>query len=213
MAQPAVTSLRPVADPAGQAGVVTLPVSRESRPVTDAELVRRVRIGDLEAFDTLVDRHIDSAYAAALALLANPADAEDACQDAFITALERLGQCRDASRFRAWLLQIVRNRAHNIRRYRGIRCEVDLEGISPLRSTSNPARDLERAELRAHLVIALRRLSELQRQVVVLFDMEGWTHRDISEMLEISEGASRAALFKGRSALRRLLERPSDRPD
>src|SRR5690606_10874822 len=102
----------------------------------------------------------------AFALLANPADAADVCQDAFIMALERLDQCRDAARFRPWLLQIVRNRAHNLRRYYGVRSEVDLAGVSPLRSASNPALDAERAELRGQLTGALQKLTDLQRQVV-----------------------------------------------
>lgn len=201
----AATNLRPLAEPAQKATVVRLPVSSQSDLPSDAELVDRARAGDLEAFDQLVDRYLDAAYATAFALLANPADAEDACQDAFITALERLDQCREAARFRPWLLQIVRNRAHNLRRYFGVRSEVDLAGVSPIRSSSNPALDTERAELRGQLATALQTLTDLQRQVVVLFDMEGWSHHEIAENLNISSGASRAALFKGRTALRQLL--------
>ena len=213
MAVHAITNLRVAADSGRQAAVSRLPVSPQAHPVSDADLVQRVRLGDVEAFDTLVDRHVDAAYAAAFALLANAADAEDVCQDAFIAALERLEQCRDGARFRPWLLQIVRNRAHNLRRYHGIRSEVDIQGVSPLRSASNPAADTERAELRGQLIDALRQLTEMQRQVVVLYDMEGWTHRDIAEILAISDGASRAALFKGRSALRQLLGSLTDRHD
>ena len=209
----AATQLRPYAEADQQAKVVRLPVSSPSNQLSDADLVERSRSGDLGAFDQLVDRHVDAAYATAFALLANPADAEDVCQDAFITALERLDQCRDGARFRPWLLQIVRNRAHNLRRYYGVRSEVNITDISPVRSASNPSLDAERAELRGQLTIALLKLTDLQRQVVVLFDMEGWNHHDISETLDISEGASRAALFKGRTALRQLLASLRNRLD
>ena len=185
--------------------VLRLPVTPQKAVPSDAVLVEKARQGDSRAFGILVDRYVDVAYTIALSLLSSPADAQDTCQDAFITALERLDQCRDPSRFRAWLLQIVRNRAHNIRRFRGVRSEVDLDTITPLRSDSNPALETERAELRDQILAALPKLTELQRQVLMLFDLEGWTHHDISEDLGISEGASRAALFKGRTALRRLL--------
>lgn len=205
MAAHARTDLDPVTPVARKTVILRLPVSSQPGSTSDAELVERVRAGDAEAFDELVERHLDAAYAAAFAVSASREDAEDACQDAFIAALKRLEQCRDGSRFRAWLLRIVRNRAHNIRRYRALRAVVSFVESSAQGFGSDPALDTERAESREHIMVALRRLSSRQREVVVLFDMEGWTHRDIAESLGISEGASRAALFKGRLELRRLL--------
>lgn len=172
---------------------------------TDAELVEKAQGGDVEAFDMLIHRHLESAHTAAISLLANRDDAEDVCQDAFLTAFKRLGQCRDSSRFRAWLLRIVRNRAHNFRRYYTRHVAVDIAASTEVPARSDPAREAEKAELREVLMNALRGLSERQREVVLLFDMEGWSHQDISASLGISEGASRAALFKGRSQLRSRL--------
>src|SRR5438552_10937185 len=87
---------------------------------SDALLVALTIEGDPQAFGELVRRHIRSAYAIALASLANPADAEDVCQDSFIVALQRLEECRDRARFAAWLFLIVRNRAQHYRRYRNM---------------------------------------------------------------------------------------------
>jgi RNA polymerase sigma-70 factor, ECF subfamily len=179
----------------------------------DAELVTRTLRGEAEAFDRLIDRHLDAAYAVSLALTARPADAEDVCQDSFLVALEKLEQCRDPARFRVWLLQIVRRRAHNLRRFHGVRSEVDIEAVSPLRSSSNPALDAERSDLRDHVAQALEQLSDLQRQVLILFCMEGWNHAEIAQSLEITIGGSRAALFKARSSLRGQLEHLSDGSD
>jgi RNA polymerase sigma factor (sigma-70 family) len=179
----------------------------------DEELVNDAVHGDLEAFDRLMDRHIDAAYAVSLALTARPADAEDVCQDSFLLALEKLEQCRDPARFRAWLLQIVRNRAHNFRRYHHLRGEVDIHAVSPLRANSDPAKDAERSDLRHRVLDAMNELTELQRQVLLLFDMEGWNHAEIAANLKITVGASRAALFKARSSLRGQLGNLSDSLD
>ena len=95
--------------------------------VSDATLVERTRRGDAAAFDTLVRRHLRAAYAVALARVGEPADAEDVCQDAFITALRRIDDCRQPDRFAAWLLRIVRNRAHDHVRGRTVREAVPLD--------------------------------------------------------------------------------------
>jgi len=174
-------------------------------PDSDASIVERARKGDAEAFESLVRRYLRAAHAVALSVLGETADAEDACQDAFIAALERLNDCRNPDRFGAWLLQIVRNRAHNLRRYRNVRSAVPLEDISVATDGASPAKCAERAELREWLVSALAKLSDVQREVVVLHDLEGWRHREIAEVLGLPEGTVRAHLFHARRILRPLL--------
>jgi RNA polymerase sigma-70 factor (ECF subfamily) len=179
-------------------------MARDWRPdVPDAFLVERARRGDAAAFEALVRRHYRAAFAVALARLGNAMDAEDVCQDAFIRALERLDD-PDPGRFAAWLLQIVRNRAHNYRAYRKVREAQPLETVSAA-GPADPGRDAERARLRAELETALMQVSEIQREVVLLHDLEGWKHREIAGALEISEGMSRQHLMAARRALRELL--------
>lgn len=172
---------------------------------SDAVLVGRARGGDATAFDALVRRYLSAAYAVALARVGEPADAEDVCQDAFLTALERLDECRKPEQFGAWLLQIVRNRAHDLRRYRTVRTALPLESAEVAAPRENPEHDAERAELRADLLEAVQGLTELQREVLLLYDFEGWSHREIAEKLGISEGSARVHLFNGRKALRERL--------
>ena len=172
--------------------------------IADAVLVERARGGDGVAFEGLVRRHFRAAYAVALAILGNQADAEDVCQDAFIRVLERLEDCRHPDRFAAWLLQIVRNGARNHVGYRRVRAAAPLEKVS-VATPENPSRDLERTELRETLQVALGELSEVKRQVVLLHDLEGWKHREIAEELGISEGMSRQHLFGARRLLRSYL--------
>ena len=129
----------------------------------DATLVDRARRGHSEAFAVLVRRHFRKAYTVALALLSNGMDADDVCQDAFLKALERLDDCREPDKFAAWLLQIVRNRAHNFRDYRRVRAGVTLE-LSGVASQEDSSEDAARSDLRARLERALGQLSEIQRR-------------------------------------------------
>ena len=170
----------------------------------DATLVDRARRGHPEAFEALVRRHFKKAYTVALASLSNGMDAEDVCQDAFLKALERLDDCREPDKFASWLLQIVRNRAHNFRDYRRVRAAVSIErtGVAGPEDASDGA---VQADLRTRLERALGRLSDMQRQVVLLHDLEGLKHREIAERIEISEGMSRQHLFNARKTLREVL--------
>ena len=179
-------------------------VQNRGSGLTDALLVEKARRGDAAAFESLVRKHYRAAYAVALGVLGSAMDAEDACQDAFMRALQRLDEIRKPERFAAWLLQIVRNRARNILSYRRVRAAQPLETVSAAGS-ENPGDDTARAELRDRLEAALRELSEVQRQVVLLHDLDGWKHREIAIVLEISEGMSRQHLFHARRILRERL--------
>ena len=171
---------------------------------TDARLVERARDGDGGAFEHLVRRHLRAAHVVALSLTGEAADAEDVCQDAFIAALERLDECREPDRFRSWLLAIVRNRAHNFRRYRSLRQGPPLHPGVPARQRG-PAEAAQDRGLRDRLTGALAQIPDTHRQVVLLHDLEGWPHKDIGDALGITEGSSRVYLHKARKALREIL--------
>lgn len=170
----------------------------------DERLVAAVRRGDARAADALVRRHYRAVYLVTLAVLGNAADAEDACQDALVRALERIDDCRDPRRFAHWLLQIARNRARNARDYRGLRRGPSLDEVEHP-ATGDATGDAERGELRERLTAALATLTPEQRQVVLLKDLEGWDHRAIARSMGISETMSRQHAFVARRALRRAL--------
>jgi RNA polymerase sigma-70 factor, ECF subfamily len=171
----------------------------------DEDLVERVRRGDVRAADELVRRHFRAAYAVALAVLRNPMDAEDACQEALVRALERIEECRNPPRFLFWMLQIVRNQARNLREYRRVRSGPSLEEVPEPMTGDERGAGVEREELRATLLNALDALSPEQREVVLLKDLEGWDHRAIARALGISEGMSRQHVFAARRILRQVL--------
>lgn len=161
-----------------------------------AELVLRARRGDPAAFDQLVRRHLRAAYAIALAVLRRPAEADDIAQDAFVAALERLDDCREPARFSGWLLQIVRNRALHAIEKRKLR-EVATDEVEV--ASGGAVTDVM---LRARLLAALATLSQIQREVVLLHDLDGWTHAEIAAALELTEVNCRQHLFTARRALR-----------
>jgi len=183
-----------------------LKVARESGPsgLEDAALVELTRKGDAQAFGRLVRRHLAVAFSAARSLVDTDEDAEDVCQDAFIKALERIEECREPSKVRAWLLTIVRNRAHNYRKYQRIR---NTEALDPGKASSRrmPDGNLERTRIRERTQEAAEQLTELQRSVLMLHDYEGWKHVEIGERLGISEGGSRFHLHAARKKMRTLL--------
>jgi RNA polymerase sigma-70 factor (ECF subfamily) len=170
------------------------------KPVTPvAELVERARRGEPAAFDELVRRHLRAAYAVALAVLQRPADAEDIAQDAFLVALERLDECRDPARFSGWLVQIVRNRALHALEKRTRRDATDEVEVAVTALGGDVV-------LRAQLLAALRTLTEVQRTIVLLHDLDDWTHAEIADALGLSETNCRQHLFTARRALRAALE-------
>ncbi len=171
---------------------------------TDADLVTRAKAGDTEAFGLLVRRHLGVAFSTARRLVNTDEDAQDVCQDAFIKALERLEDCRDPSNVRAWLLTIVRNRAHNFRKYLKVRSTEELEPGTAA-SRLRPDQDLERTEIWERTQRAAETLTDLQRKVLMLHDYEGWRHAEIGERLGISEGGSRFHLHAARKRMRGLL--------
>ena len=162
-----------------------------------AGLVRRVQRGETVAYGPLVRAFLRPAYAVALAVLGRRADAEDVAQDAFIVALEKIESCRHPERFAGWLLQIVRNRAKNRREERRLRDVAPAADAVDAVVAPAMVAGSERG-----LLAALEQLSAAQREVVLLHDLEEWTHAEIAAALEISEVMSRQHLFQARRLLR-----------
>ena len=172
--------------------------------ISDAELVGRARANDRPAFEMLVQRHYRAAFAVALAHVRTRADAEDVCHDAFIRAAERLEGCRSPDRFLQWLCAIVRNHARNVAARGFFRRAVELVHATAA-SRDDPVRALEVKELGDRLESALRRLSSIQRETILLHDLHGCSHEDIAGIIGTSPGMSRQHLFKARRRLREVL--------
>jgi RNA polymerase sigma-70 factor (ECF subfamily) len=153
-------------------------------------------------FLVLYDRHAPAMYALACRLLGGrDGDAADALQDAWTRALARLDQFRGDSSLRTWLCGFVVNCCRE--RLRQPLLESHDEG-SVLSVASVMGDELR--VLGCDLERALRLLPDGYRAVVVLHDIEGYTHQEIARALRIDEGTSKSQLSRGRRALRRCLD-------
>lgn len=177
--------------------------SNAERLAREAERVRAVQEGDRDAYGALVERYMDSAYAVALSIMRHEQDAEDAVQAAFIRALDKIDHLRPGSPFGPWFYRVLRSTCLNLRRREGLRSHAEIPAGAA--GGPDPGRELERTRARERVMAALERLPEQQRLAVMLYDLEGYEHREIAEILEIAPGTSRANLHHGRKALRGIL--------
>ena len=179
---------------------------------TDGDLVHRAKKGDQFAFGQLVERYQRASYTVALSVTGRHEDAEDAAQESFLVALERLNECRSPERFAGWLMTIVWNRSRNLVRRESLR-HTDQIPPGARSLVPMPDRVAETSELRGMLKEALAVLPEVQRQIVLLHDLEGWKHREIADRLELPSGTVRSHLHFARKALRAALGGTPARPD
>jgi RNA polymerase sigma-70 factor (ECF subfamily) len=186
----------------------------EAEEPSDADLVARAQGGDTGAFESLVKRHIRAAFAVAFSVLAEKSDADDAVQDGFLSALQHLDSCSPAEKFRAWLLTIVRNRAFDLKRRGRVRSVEMLEEETAHTHEPSPLEMAERSELNDRLTAAIGTLTDTQREVLMMHDVEGWKHADIANLLGLAESTVRVHLLHARRRLRTLLlaVAPESRP-
>jgi RNA polymerase sigma factor (sigma-70 family) len=165
-------------------------------PVSDAELVLAIRRDRSDAaFSILYDRHTPRAFQTAWRILGgNAHEAEDAMQDAWIRAVATLDAWRNGEAFGAWLRGITAHVAIDLlRRERRLTFETDIE----LAAAEQPEQiDIERA---------IAELPPGYRAVLVMHDVEGFTHEEIGERLGITAGTSKGQLFKARRVVRARL--------
>jgi RNA polymerase sigma factor (sigma-70 family) len=164
----------------------------------DGALIRRFLDGDEPAFRVLYRRHSPRLRAVIVRLLGpRRNDADDVMQETWLSACRAIHQYRGDAQFPTWLTTIGIRTARA--RLLVPRLPVQsLNGDEPGKDPNRPAEliDLERA---------LTRLPDHQRMVLVLHDVEGFTHEEIGEQLSIATGTSKATLSRAREALRRLL--------
>ncbi len=176
---------------------------REQRPrPDDALLTVRAREGDEEAFEVLVRRHGPVLLSLATRMLGSPADAEDAVQDAFVSAWRRLPEFRGDAAFLTWMYRIVTNRCLNLLRSR--RPTEELDAATEPRAPEHQASPVRAAESTAavrDLSAALAGLSPEQRACWVLRELHGFGYGEIAEMLGISQQAVRGRIFRARRYL------------
>ncbi len=191
--------------------MATLP----NAPVPDSQLVSRMAAGEDAALGDLYDRYGRTVYALALAIVREPADAEEVVVDAFGQAWRRAASF-DAARgsVGAWLATIARTRALDTVRARGRRARaheraalLSDEGVAaPIAAAgSDPSRAVERGEARRLVSLALAALSGPQRIAIELAYFEGLSQSEIAERLSEPLGTIKTRIRAGMEKLRGLL--------
>lgn len=162
----------------------------------DANTLERARRGERAAFATLYDRYARAAYTLALRLTGRADAADDVVQEAFIKAMERIGSYRGEAPFGAWLKRLVANAA--IDRLRLDRRWVDGSGIE------EPVAAM--AEQRHDALGLMARLAPAARTVLVLHELEGYSHAEMAQLFGRSESWSKSLLSRAIARLRQSLE-------
>ena len=172
----------------------------EGNWVDERRLIEGVKAGDAAAERALYDTHVDRVYRLAYRMAGDADLAQDFTQDAFILAFERIGEFRGESAFGTWLhavaASVILNGLRKVTRLR--RREVDLDGAD---GVGGVAGSIE-PDLKQRLAEALDRLPAKYRMVVVMHDIEGYTHDEIGAALGLPAGTSKAQLSRARARLR-----------
>jgi RNA polymerase sigma-70 factor (ECF subfamily) len=183
----------------------------------DLDLVHASKNGDVAAFEQLVKRYDRKLLRIAQSVLHNTEDAQDAVQEAFLKAFQNLGKFREESQFSTWLFRITVNQSlMKLRKQRAIRevsldedfkADVDTLPMEVIDWAPNPEQLYWASELRAILISALKQLPPTLRTVFVLRDIEGLSTDQTAEVLNLSQTAVKARLWRVRLQLREQLNK------
>ncbi len=172
--------------------------------LSDAELLKAHCAGDQDAFATLLRRHQDRLWTIAVQITKNPADAEDALQNALTSLIHRADSFAGRSQVSTWLHRIVVNAAIDVVRRRGRR-QADELPAQLLSQMPGPEAQVLNAETAETLRRALMELPPEQRIAVMLVYQFGFTANESAEILGCAPATVRTRCFRGRTALRQLL--------
>ena len=173
----------------------------------DLELAAACQAGEMHGYERLYALHGRRMKSIARNLLGSASDAEDAVQETFLKVQRSIATFRGQSSFVTWTFRILINTCYDVRRSRMRKKEVASEGTedAPMPEQRAPG---SHPSLKLALERALAKLTDHQRQVFVLYEVEGLRHAEIATMLEMTETASKNTLFQAKKNLRTMLEPP-----
>ena len=197
-------------------------VKTAGKDLPDAEIARRIALGDREAFELLMRRHNQALYRTARSILKDDAEAEDAVQEAYMLAYRAMGAFRGDAKLSTWLIRIVVNEAIARSRKRSRRAQIIQLSDEPETdadaaevnvneaTTEQPEHAALRAETRRLLEAKIDALPEVFRTVFVLRALEELTVEETAASLDIPVATVRTRYFRARGLLREALAREID---
>jgi RNA polymerase sigma factor (sigma-70 family) len=171
-------------------------------PRDDARLVAEALAEGADGFARLVDRYQDAVFAVAVARLGNFHDAQDVAQTVFLDAFERLGGLRNPARLGAWLRSIAIHKSLELLRRRRETEQLDEAALDGACGSAWRAEE-RRRDLREQVLMAVRRLSSVQRETTLLFYINGYSEREVAAIQEVPVGTVKRRLHDAREALRK----------
>ncbi len=184
----------------------------------EAALIQAARGGDLDAFNRLVIEYQSLAFNLAYRIMADPAAAEDATQEAFISAYRALRRFRGGS-FRSWLMRIVTNACYDELRRRKRKPSTSLDQLTETRDdfledaestistgAEKPEQEAVRSELRLAIERCLEGLPDDFRVVAVLVDIQGYDYQEAARVVAKPIGTVKSRLARARAQLRDCLQ-------
>jgi RNA polymerase sigma-70 factor (ECF subfamily) len=184
----------------------------------EEKLVKAAQRGNLDAFNELILYYQNQVYNLAYHIMKDPAAADDASQEAFISAYRALDSFRGGS-FRSWLLRIVTNACYDeLRRYKR-RPKVSFDDFGEMDEEANPhLRDkaelpeesVQRDDLRILLEETMGRLPEEQQTTLFLIDRLGLSYQEVADTMETELGTVKSRLYRARAKMRAYLMEQSE---
>ena len=174
----------------------------------DAALAAACQAGDLHAYERLYRLQGARMRNLARNLLGTQNDAEDAVQETFLKVQRSIATFRGQSSLVTWMFRILVNTCHDLRRSRMRRKEFVPDERDEGATPPEPRAPGGHPSLKLALERAIATLTQQQRNVFLLYEVEGFHHAEIAAMLEITETASKNTLFQAKKNLRQTLEAP-----
>jgi RNA polymerase sigma-70 factor (ECF subfamily) len=172
-----------------------------TEPQSERQLIKLAADGDARAIRALYDRYAPRVYAVVRRIAADDDLAKDYAQEAWIRAIGALPTFRGDARFSTWIHRIAVNAALQSLRKADVRARRE----RPVSDEISIAPEQADSLLQKRLQQALDRLPEGMREVLILHDVEGYTHEEIGDVLGVTSGTSKSQLFKARAKMRALL--------
>ena len=171
-------------------------------------IIARARRGDADAFEQLVIAYRDQVFRLALRMCGNEADADEAAQEAFLSAWKALPNFRGDSRFSTWLYQLTSHAAIDLmrREKRQIAAE-DITEVSAPDPAPGPQQQAERRETQEAVRDAILQLTPEYRQIVVLRFLEDLSYEEIGAALKLPSGTVKSRLNRAKSQLKDILSK------
>ena len=187
----------------------TSEASNHSDEISNSELVKKSQLGDKAAFEQLVIRHQDLVFSLAYKLTGNREMANDVAQEAFIRAWKAIEKFRGDSTFSTWIYRITVNTAWTLRKKakKHITLNID-DTYEPIviDEKKDPELVAINSDLSSVLINALDKIPIEQRIIVELKNIEGRSHKEIADYLDISVTAAKVRLHRAHQKLRQILE-------